>query len=103
MVVGTGVGGGGGSVRVLTSDGSTNSAMRSRPPFAGHWRLYTAFRVSTASSTDEYYKRKINKYISYLNIKREVKTYSNITMSFNMIHPEADNCPSFTKKFLNSL
>ena len=32
----SGDGGGGASVRVLTSDGSTKSAMRRRPPFAGH-------------------------------------------------------------------
>lgn len=44
----------GASTRFLTSWGLTNSARRRRPPFGGHCRLYTAFRVSMASSTDEY-------------------------------------------------
>ena len=38
-----------------TSDGSTNSAVNSRPPCGGHWRLNRALRVAVASSTDEYW------------------------------------------------
>lgn len=46
---------GGASTRVFTSWGSTKSAVRRRPPFGGHCRLYKAFRVAMASSPDEYY------------------------------------------------
>jgi hypothetical protein len=49
------VGVGGASNFSFTSSGSTYSATKGRPPFGGHCKLYTAFRVSVASSTDEYY------------------------------------------------
>lgn len=48
----------GGSSFIFTSSGSTYSATKRRPPFGGHCKLYTAFRVSVASSTDEYYTTK---------------------------------------------
>lgn len=62
MVV-AGGGGGGGSTRFLTSCGSTKSAINRRPPFTGHCRLHTAFRVSIASSADAYYTPKKKKQI----------------------------------------
>lgn len=60
-MVGLGVTGagncGGASSRIFTSWGPTNSATSRRPPLVGHCRLYNAFRVAMASSTEEYYKK----------------------------------------------
>jgi hypothetical protein len=45
------------SLLSFTSAGSTNSAVNSRPPCGGHWRLYRALRVAVASSIDAYWTR----------------------------------------------